>query len=130
MMENSEIKNLWEYDNYTLFEIEVFHHCPEYYKSWEDFINDARVFSCNCIYGNPLLYWYWDNNWTEEDGTDEIEQFEFSKTKENFKRIILIYRCWFSSMCKINILVTLQDEPNIRKFISEAQQPVFIVLNK
>ncbi len=68
--------------------------------------------------------WYWDNNY---DGDDE-DLYEYDKSKKNFKRVVFIYRSWFSGMGKINVTVTYKDEPEIRKFIFSAQsnQKVFI----
>ena len=114
---------LWTFNNTALFEIDVFHHCPTQYDSWADFLNDKKALSCNCIYGNPLLYWYWDNNW-ENDHPDDFsneEQFKFDKVKENFKRVVLIYLSWGSGMAKINITVTPDDEPSIRSFLFDVQ---------
>lgn len=101
-----EPKKLWHYDNYK---VDIFHHC-EVYLSWQAFIKDDP-FNCNCISGNPLLYWYWDNN-TDED---------YDKIADNFKRITLIYRSWFSGMAKIVILVTPEDEPDIKEFLQKNQ---------
>ncbi len=77
-------QKLWEYDNCTLFEVEPFHHCPSQYDSWEAFVNDKQALTCNCIYGSPLLYWYWDNNWSD------LDDMEFDICKENFKRVVFI----------------------------------------
>ena len=115
-----QIQKLWEYECKDSFECETFHHCPEQYDSWDSFITDKHALTCNCIYGNPLLYWYWDNN-DEWQNSEEEEALEFEITKENFKRIVLIYRSWFSSIGKINISVTSEDEPKIRKFIYDHQ---------
>lgn len=101
-------KKLWEYENQELFEVDNFHHCPDQYNSWQEFINSDAL-SCNCISGNPLLYWYWDCDNEDDD--------EYEGTPENFKRITLIYRSWFSGMAKIIILVSPDDEYEIRKFI-------------
>jgi hypothetical protein len=76
------MSKLWEYNNFSLFEADVFHHCPYEYKSWDEFIK-SEPFECNCISGNPLLYWYWDNNDNNDD--NDIVLIE-----ENFKRIVLI----------------------------------------
>ena len=110
-----ETKKLWQYKNQSLFEVETFHHCKSVYKSWKEFIDDETALTCNCIYGNPLLYWYWDNDPKEDNSTPE-------RKKKNFKRVILIYRSWFSAMCKIVILVTYKDEPAVREFIYKAQR--------
>ncbi len=117
---------LWQYDNKSLFECDTFHHCPDHYDSWDDFISDEKALVCNCIYGNPLLYWYWDNN---DEGLDS-EDFEYEITEENFKRIILIYRSWFNGLGKINIIVTPQDEPKIRKFIYDQQHHQYVKVDK
>lgn len=120
-MKTVENKKLWEYDNWSCFEVEHFHHTPVY-GSWEEFISDKGALTCNCISDSPLLYWYWDN------GVDEpCEDFEFDKTnmeenKQAFKRIVLIYRYWIASMEKIEIRVTHKDEPKIRKFIFGQQR--------
>jgi hypothetical protein len=112
-------KKLWEYNNQSLFEVDMFHH-SHLYESWHEFCHDEEALSCNCIYGNPLLYWYWDNN---DENEDDIECIE-----ENFKKITFIYRSWFSEMAKIEILVSKDDEPLIREFIHKQQllQTVYI----
>lgn len=113
-----EPKKLWEYKNQNTFEVETFHHCKPVYNSWKEFIKDKNALSCNCIYGNPLLYWYWDENPNDEDSDYD---FAPELCEENFKRVVLIYRSWFSGMGKIVILVNYTDEPEIRKFIHDAQ---------
>lgn len=115
-----QVRKLWEYNNSTLFEVETFHHCPDQYNSWEEFINSSAL-KCNCIFGNPLLYWYWDNN-DEWGDSEEEDGLEFSLDKKNFKRVVFIYRYWFSKIAKINILVKPIDEPQIREFIHKEQQ--------
>lgn len=116
-------KKLWEYDNFSLFEVDNFHHCPNQYDSWQAFINSDAL-SCNCISGNPLLYWYWDGSSCSSDEHDEPDE-EYGEPiegiPENFKRITLIYRSWFSGIAKIIILVSPDDEYEIRRFICENQ---------
>jgi hypothetical protein len=113
-------KKLWEYDNQALFEVDNFHHCPDQYNSWREFINSDAL-SCNCISGNPLLYWYWDCDNDELSCSSDEKWGPIEGTPENFKRIILIYRSWFSGMAKIIILVSPDDEYEIRKFICANQ---------
>lgn len=116
-------KKLWEYNICELFEVDNFHHCPNQYNSWQEFINSDAL-SCNCISGNPLLYWYWDND-SQSLSDKDCESDEYGEPiegiPENFKRITLIYRSWFSGMAKIIILVSPDDECEIRKFICENQ---------
>lgn len=128
-----QTKKLWDYDNWDNFgEVDVFHHTP-IYDSWQQFVDDDYALSCNCISGNPLLYWYWDNGYGYDIGSDDdsYDGFDFKSLvnrKEHFKRIFLIFKQWQVEMGCIQINVTAEDEPEIRKFIFKQQknQTVFL----
>ena len=111
------VKRLWEMDVFNLFECEVFHHTDRF-PTWKAFVEDKDVFGCNCIYGNPMLYW----GWTDEDYSEANDSEDPPLKKEHFKQVYFIYRQWFSGMGKILIDVTPEDEPEIRKFIFKEQK--------
>ena len=95
-------KHLWEYDNYHLFEVELKKKKKNpCYKSWDDFLlTSADALNCNCTYGDPLVWWFWDEN----------------------DRLNLIYAMRFSKVSRFVIQVRKSDESKIRSFIKIQQK--------
>lgn len=125
---------LWDYKKLFRFcsfnEVEIFHHTIEY-DSWENFIQDKKALSCNCICGNPLLFWYWDDEesydaFWDPTGSDENPKDFDQNPEKYFKRITLIYKKWQTEMGSIVIRVNSQNEPEIKKFIIKNQKISYI----
>ena len=106
-----KIKHLWEFEKPTLSNQVEIHNCKGKigkFSSFDTFLQSKEdIFSCNCLYSSELLTWYWERETYEEDEDPEEECLH------------LVFSKWFTSVTRIKIKVSEEDENKVRKYLRE-----------
>lgn len=124
-------KHLWEYKNRDLTEVELNHAYPKTFESWQEFLR-IGAFNCNCTFERPLLWWYWevpfnqqDDRWSygHEPSPDDGGKCDACLTPDDKSDLLnLIYAEWSSGVTRFCIRIKREEEDSIRQFIREAKR--------
>ena len=138
-IDQQPIQHLWEQcqnrslSDFISGEIEYDHHHDKPYDSWDTFLK-TNPHGCNCLYGNPIIYWFWREKGVYEIGEnkpkspehlaeyeiDVDEEYEYYAVDEDL--LTICYCPWSQpTMTKISINVTKADEPVVREFLKNEQ---------